>query len=132
MTAEILTAFKSKSKSWSELMCTKLSQIGIREHYGIEKSFLRQLLNNQFQIPELYHDCLQHYRLSCVTSTEFFSRISDGTLVQQVGDTKIYFAVQYYMCSPYHIRKAKRVLLSFRMAKADIGLEPVVLVKIGE
>lgn len=107
-----------------------LSQSEILTRYGIEKSFLRQLLNNQFHIPSIFHECLAHYRYCEVTATEFKSRIREGTLQQQVGLTVKEFAIIYHFCSPAQIKNAGIIRLSFRAAKAEIGLEPVVLVSI--
>ena len=111
---------------------TKLSQAAIQAKYGIEKSFLRSLLNNQFYIPECFHECLTHYRLSIVSSTEFRTRIKEGTLIQHVADKSVEFAVIYSHCSPSSIKSARTVRLSFRAAQPEIGLEPVVIVQIGD
>ncbi len=109
-----------------------ISHATIQAKYGIEKSFLRSLLNNQFYIPEIFHSCLAHYRLSIVSSTEFRTRIKEGTLTQHVAGKSVEFAVIYQNCSPTSIKSARTVRLSFRAAMPEIGLEPVVIVQIGD
>ncbi len=109
-----------------------MTQSAIASKYGVSKSFLRSLLNNQFHIPELFHDSLKHYRLCKLSPQEFLAALHEGTVTQTVAGKDTEFAVIYAKCNPYTVKRASQVICSFRAAKDEIGLEPVVIVQILE
>lgn len=103
-----------------------LSAVEIVTKFGITRNQINSLLINQFHYPEQYRNTLEEYFVRHWEGSHFDKMIKDGTLVQ--GETS--YLVVYQNCSPYVVKNASQVKLSFRKPLGTLGLQAYVLVKL--
>lgn len=96
--------------------------------YGLPKSYVALLLLHFHEIPLAQQDVLEHYQLYYWNSAYFDERIVNGTIVK----SGIPYLIQYHHCSPASLRHCNQVALSFRAAKPEYQLPPIVLVSDGD
>lgn len=91
--------------------------------YGISKSMLRYVMQNQFAInSEIVNNALREYSLLYHDPDYFFSQIKEG----------IYKGYQViYKDSLSALKKESQIALSFRAARKDYEMEKYVLVRKG-
>lgn len=94
--------------------------------YGCNRSQLADKMRNNFHIPDEYLGALTDYACVHKTGQELRHDIFDGQIIMP---SKTYNVI-YNGCTPYHAKRAVEVRLSFRAAKPEFQLEPIVLVQI--
>jgi hypothetical protein len=103
-----------------------LSTLEAYSKFGITRNQVASLLINFWHYPDQYRNTLDQYFVRHWEGSHFDKMIKDGTLVQ--GDNS--YLVVYQNCTPFAVKNAKQVKLSFRKPLADLGLQAYVLVKI--
>lgn len=94
--------------------------------YGFNKYQLADKMRNAFHISDPYLQGLDVYHITHYTGRDFAKSLNDG-LVDSLNRT---YAVIYHNCTPYNAKRAQEVRLSFRAAKKEFGIDPIVLVQI--
>lgn len=94
--------------------------------YGCNKYQLADKMRNNFHIPDEFLGALVTYRVEHFSGREFDKLLFDGMI--RLKD--VWFAVIYNKCTPYHAKRALEIRLSFREAKPEFNIEPIVLVQI--
>lgn len=110
-----------------ELIIKKLTtQKMLVKEFGINKYALGDLMRNYMHIPTEALGALEVYRMIHQMGFEFTHFLVDGMLMK---DT-VKYSVIYHGCNPYAAKRAIELRLSFRKAKDEFNLEPIVLVQI--
>ncbi len=87
---------------------------------------LADQMRNYMHIDDKYLEGLIVYRMIHVKGSSFKESIVDGQLYYLNNICNVI----YHNCSPYHAKRAVELRCSFRVAKPEHGLEPIVLVEI--
>lgn len=89
---------------------------------------LADQMRNYMHIDDKFLEGLKIYNMTHMTGKTFRDRMSDGQLYS--GLDSFPFSVIYHNCTPYNAKRAVEVRCSFRAAKEQYNLEPIVLVEI--
>lgn len=103
-----------------------MTQPQLVEVYGINKYQLADQMRNSMHIPNEYLDALGTYHMVHWRGFNLAHLLIDGTITNK----NIKYAVIYHGCLPVAAKKAQEIRLSFRAAKPEFGIEPIVLVQI--
>ncbi len=102
--------------------------------HGTTPSFMRYLCNNHFVISPEFHDLLQTYELAVWDTVHFLAEMKAGQITYKNKSYNIIFKStsrgRIMLESVYN--PTAKIYLSFRNAKQEFGLEPVVLVSLRE
>jgi hypothetical protein len=117
-------------------MCTQVDTIynpikPIAEAYrktGVSRNTLSYMLINQFHFPEDFKDCLEHYYILHSNGSKFMNRIYEGTVEREGKE----FLVVYKNCTPFAVKRANEIKLSYRVPLPVFNLPNYVLVSIVE
>ena len=110
----------------------------LRSKYRITRAAVRAVMYNQFCIPRDFQICMKYMRVTCMSGRQFASfltgdgelRNNDPALAFLFSNTIPVFTVIYQGCTPYYVKRAARLSLSWRIAQDDFNIEPVVIVRI--
>ena len=125
----------NNKKDYSKFINNKGIQFGsITAHnkYGIPRSALTYMMQNQFYFDKAYIDCLSSYYIHQWKCGLFLTTIHEG-IIEHWG---ISYQIIYHKTDPTTIAKigkqcpAARVKLSFRVAQPEFNVQPTVLVKL--
>jgi hypothetical protein len=94
--------------------------------HGITRRQVHSMCINLFHYPEQYKDTLESYFILRWNSQTFTERMNDGII--PVRDTE--YLVVYQDCTPFAVKRAAEIKLSFRKAKKEYGIPGYVIVKI--
>ena len=119
---------------------TKLCSITAHNKYGISRSALTYIIQNQFYFDKDYTDCLDIYYILQWEPSYFLNSLDNGMIgVLNKKDNERTFCmyqVIYHQTDPTKIRKAishngnSHVKLSFRVAHTEFNIQPIVLIKL--
>lgn len=103
----------------------------LRDKYNVSKSEMHSLLINAFHIPVdiAAVACRQYFTrkwLRLGTSVSFSGVIHEGLINHNGLD----YLVVYYQCTPYQVRKANALMLSYRQPQPEFNLPAYVLIKL--
>lgn len=100
--------------------------------YGFNKYQLADKMRNCFHISDNFLSGLDVYHMKHERGNFFATMLEDGTLsfASKSKGEYLRYAVIYNGCTPYNAKRATEVRLSFRAAKPEFGIEPIVLVQI--
>lgn len=90
---------------------------------------LADQMRNYMHIDDKYLEGLRKYKMVHVSGKVFYNMCADGRIMFH-SDANVKHSIIYHNCSPYHAKRAVEVRLSFREAKPEYNLEPIVLVEI--
>lgn len=102
------------------------SSTEILHKYGITKKQMHSLLINIFHFPATHADCLSGYYLKHWQGEYLSSQIAEGSVLDNGEE----YVVIYQGCTPYQVRRAKEVKLSFRKPKKEFALSSYVIVRV--
>lgn len=100
--------------------------------YGCNKYQLGDKMRNSFHIPDEYLGALEVYKVVHMTGKAFTKIMFDGVVNYHSHKNAINYSVIYNGCTPYLAKHAVEIRLSFREAKPEFGLDPIVLVQVVE
>jgi hypothetical protein len=100
--------------------------IGITKAPSFTKYQLADQMRNYMHIDDKFLEGLETYRINHYSGFIFSTMLFDGLVEYNFTS----FNVIYHNCSPYHAKRAEEIRLSFREAKDEYQLEPIVLVEI--
>lgn len=110
---------------------SKFTVAQLRGQFGVTRGMVRNVMYNQFTVPADYKLCLDYYKLFSVSGIQFMSLLRNGELACTAPSMKgVRFNIIYKDCTPYHVKRAKRVLISYRTALEEFNIEPIVIVRI--
>lgn len=94
--------------------------------YGVSKSLLHSISINLFTLPPEIRDCFCAYYLKYWQGEYFCDQVEDGAIT----DCSRNYLVIYQHCTPFQVRRAKQVKLSFRAAMPEFDIPAYVIVKL--
>jgi len=98
-------------------------------------NFTRNQLNhsvlNTFHLSQEMVQCLSIYRACRLNGKQFNALLHDGIITQnEDANTKTDYQIVYSKCTPYQVKRAKEIKLSFRKPNSIWNIPPTVIVMI--
>lgn len=100
----------------------------LADKYGVNKYELGYLMRNFMHVDSKYLLALSEYYMAHMPGEDFL--VSDGTIEYKSHRHHDTYDVIYHQCNPFAAKRAKELRLSFRAAKPEFDLRPIVLVQI--
>jgi hypothetical protein len=108
-----------------------ISQKFLVSTYGCNKYQLGDVMRNNLHVPTDKLKALEIYHMLHMPGHILRNLLVDGTITHSIKDSiAVRYAVIYQGCFPHAAKKAHELRLSFRAAKPEFGIEPIVLVRI--
>lgn len=111
---------------------SKFASVTAHNKFGIPRSSLTYMMQNQFYFDKKYSDCLSSYYIIQWECTHMLSEVREGMLLRD----GIAYQVIYHKTDPTRLRRAStkhaasHVRISFRVAAPEFNIPPVALVKL--
>ncbi len=115
-------------------LINSLLALGLTMKPAFTKYQLADQMRNYMHIDDKYLEGLCVYNMTHTSGKKFSLNLHDGQILKNNPNADVVldevFNVIYHNCSPYHAKRAVELRLSFRAAKDEYDLEPIVLVEI--
>lgn len=99
--------------------------------FGASRATLRHVIYSHFAMGR-YGQCLRFYKILPCTGQEFKDHLKDGMYYgfDPSAQNHVNFHLVYKECTPTEVKRAEHVALSFRIARDEFNIEPVVVVQL--